>query len=131
MKQEYIAIASTRRLEQRLGQIKQLVTELGPMRPGSISLQYKKPRERKGGFYQISYTLGMKSRTEYVRAEDLETLKRETQAYKRFRELTQEWVFIELELSRRRVDRAKDSDKTACRSRRAAVSRNNKKGASA
>lgn len=131
MKKESIAAASNRLLEQRLGKIKELVTGLGAMRPGSISQQYSKPRERKGGFYQLSYTLGMKSHTEYVRAEDVEALKRETQAYKRFRELTQEWVVIELELSRRRVNRAKRPDKTAHQSRQTAVSTNNKKGISA
>jgi hypothetical protein len=37
---------------------------LGDLRPGSISKQYRKPKEEKeGGFYQISYTHKMRSKS--------------------------------------------------------------------
>ena len=53
--------------EQLAGQIervKQQLQQLGPMRPGAISRQYRNPKEKKRPFYQISYTHRMKSRSE-------------------------------------------------------------------
>ena len=60
-----------KQLEERIGRIKAQIGELGPMRPGSISRQYRNPKERKTPYHQISYTHRMKSRTEYLRAENL------------------------------------------------------------
>lgn len=70
------------------------------MRPGSISRQYRDPKERKRPFYQISYTHRMKSRTEYLRKENLAALRRETANFKRFRKLVDQWVDLALKLSR-------------------------------
>ncbi len=39
------------------------LSEMGPMRQGSLTLQYKAPAEKKGPYYQLSYTHKMKSRT--------------------------------------------------------------------
>ena len=47
----------------RINRIKHALDRLGPMRPGSISRQFRNPQERKTPFYQISYTHQMKSRT--------------------------------------------------------------------
>ena len=55
-----------KQLEERISRIKSALDQLGPMRPGTISLQYRNPQERKTPYYQISYTHQMKSRTEYL-----------------------------------------------------------------
>jgi hypothetical protein len=73
------------------------------MRPGSISQQYRDPKEKKRPFYQLSYTHKMKSRSEYVRPENLETLQRETETFKRFRGLVEEWIDLALQLSQSRI----------------------------
>ncbi len=39
---------------------------LGPMRPGTLTRQYRQPQKQKGPYYQLSYTYQMKSRTQYV-----------------------------------------------------------------
>ena len=39
------------------------------MRPGSLTRQYKDPKSQTGAYYQLSYTLDMRSRTEYIRKE--------------------------------------------------------------
>lgn len=54
-------------IEQRIARIKRALLEIGPMRPGSVTRQYKDPQNRGGAYWQISYTRRMKSRTEYVR----------------------------------------------------------------
>ena len=91
--------AKIRQLEQRIERIKGKLAQLGPMRPGSISRQYRNPQERKNPFYQISYTYQMKSRTEYLRPENLAAIKRETANFKRFRKLVDLWTSASLELS--------------------------------
>ncbi|NCC50319.1 MAG: hypothetical protein EOM20_03800 [Spartobacteria bacterium] len=96
-----------RQIERKIERIKEQLMTLGPMRPGAISQQYRKPREKKNPYYQISYTHQMKSRSEYVRREHLATLRAETKNFRRFRELTEQWVDLSLELSRLKIGRMK------------------------
>ena len=56
-------------IEQRIDRIKRMLMEIGPMRPGSLTRQYKDPQHHTGAYWQISYTRRMQSRTEYVRQE--------------------------------------------------------------
>ena len=55
------------------------------MRPGSLTKQYKNPESQAGPYYQISYTLDMKSRTEYIRKEFIGGIRQQISNYKRFR----------------------------------------------
>lgn len=86
-------------LQQKIERLKAELLALGPMRPGSISRQYRNPGEKKRPFHQISYTHRMKSRSEYVRPENLVALQQETKNFKRFRQLTQRWVDLALKIS--------------------------------
>ena len=101
-----------RRLEAKIDKIRKTLTKLGPMRPGSISKQFRDPKEKKRPFYQISYTHRMKSRSEYVRPENLKALLRETAAFKRFRALVDTWVELALELSQLRIREGGASDRS-------------------
>jgi hypothetical protein len=87
----------------RIERVKRQLSELGPMRPGSISRQYRKPKEKLQPFYQISYTHKMKSRSEYLRKENLAAIRQETANFKRFKRLTEQWVDLALELSQIRT----------------------------
>jgi len=60
------------------------LAQTGPMRPGSLSRQFRNPKERKTPFWQLSYTMGGKSRSEYVRAADVPRIRAETAEYRRF-----------------------------------------------
>jgi hypothetical protein len=73
------------------------------MRPGSITRQYRLPKERMRPFYQISYTHRMRSRSEYVRPENVAALRKETANFKRFRKLIDRWVGLALGASQLRV----------------------------
>ena len=44
-------------IEFRLQQIKRALLEIGPMRPGSLTRQYKDPQHHVGAYWQISYTV--------------------------------------------------------------------------
>ncbi len=87
-------------IEQRIDRIKRELLEIGPMRPGSLTRQYKDPAHRVGAYWQISYTRGMKSRTEYVRRECVAELRRQIQTHKRFKRLVEQWIDLSIEHSR-------------------------------
>ena len=95
------------RLQAELGSI-------GPMRPGAVSRQYHKPREKAGGFWQLSYTYRQRSHTENVREDELEAVRSELEEYRKFKELCARWVELALararrnrELKRQRSDESK------------------------
>ena len=99
------------KIEKQIARIKRDLEELGPMRPGTVSRQYRDPERRKQPFYQLSYTHRMKSRSEYVRKENLAAIRRETAAFRRFRKLVDQWVDLALELSRLKTSLGLHSDK--------------------
>jgi len=91
------------KLIEQIERVKHQLQVLGPMRPGAISRQYRNPKEKKRPFYQISYTHRMKSRSEYLRPENLAAVRRETANFKRFRKLMDRWVDLALKLSQLRT----------------------------
>ena len=102
-------------MDKKLDQITKKITKIkaelmliGEMRPGSLTYQYQKPKEKKGGFYQISYTHQMRSRTEYVKAEFVDDLRKQIESFKRFKSLTQEWTDLAIQFSQLKVKLAKE-----------------------
>jgi hypothetical protein len=89
--------------EEAIERIKHELMNLGPMRPGSLSRQYRDPETKNRPFHQISYTYKGKGRSEYVRAEHLAQIRRETASFKRFRKLVEQWVALSLKASQLRV----------------------------
>jgi len=93
---------SLKKVERRLADLRRQLVEIGDMRPGSLSVQYRKPEEKKSPFNQLSYTHKGKGRSEYVRVENLPAIRREVKAYKRFKTLIDEIVDLSMEASRLR-----------------------------
>lgn len=96
---------STTQLEKKETKIRALLAGLariGPMRPGTLTIQYRNPTERKTPFNQISYTRKGRSRSEYVRPENLSAVRREVAAYKKFRSAVEQIIDLSLEASRLR-----------------------------
>ena len=87
-------------IEQRIDRIKKALLEIGPMRPGSLTRQYKDPQNQTGAYWQISYTRRMKSRTEYVRQECVKELRRQIANHKRFKRRVDQWIDLSIEHSR-------------------------------
>ena len=83
------------RITRRIEQIKKALARLGDMRPGSLSTQ---TRSCGGQYAQLSYTHLGKGRTEYVPPARVKEVKRQIDNYGKFKELTQEWVTLALEL---------------------------------
>ena len=94
------------RVEEQIETLKRAMLALGPMRPGSLTKQYRDPKARRRPFYQISYTYRMRSRSEYVRKENLSALRKETANFKRFKKLIDCWIELALKASRMRVREA-------------------------
>jgi hypothetical protein len=95
-------------IEKKIARIKEELERIGEMRPGSLTYQYQRPKEKKGGFYQISYTYRMKSKTEYVKAEFVKDLKKQIATYKRFKKLMQQWVDLAIQHSQIKIQLAKE-----------------------
>ena len=87
-------------IERRIEKIKTELAEMGELRPGSLTRQYKDPASGSGPYYQLSYTLDMKSRTDYIRKECVSDIRRQIRNYKRFKKLSGEWIALSIEHSR-------------------------------
>ncbi len=94
-------------IERRIARIKEGLGQIGPMRPGSLTRQYRNPKERVGAYWQISYTRQMKSHTEYVRPEWEPGIRKQIATYKRFTRLVEQWIDLSLERSKLRMQIAK------------------------
>jgi hypothetical protein len=87
-------------LRKKIDKVKAKLLNLGPMRPGKLSQQFKDPKTKQGGYWQLSYTYQMKSKTEYVRPEALKRIRQETATFKKFKALMDDWIDLELQQSR-------------------------------
>ena len=96
-----------RQIERRIVRIKEELRTIGPMRPGSLTRQYKDRQNSAGAYWQISYTRHMKSRTEYVRREWFTELRKQITTHKRFKRLIDQWVDLGIEHSRLAMQIAK------------------------
>jgi hypothetical protein len=96
-----------RQIEQRIARIKEALGRIGPMRPGSLTRQYRNPKERVGAYWQISYTRQMKSHTEYVRPEWEADIRKQIANYKQFTRLVEQWIALGIECSKLRMQVAK------------------------
>ena len=92
-------------LREAIAEIRQELMRLGEMRPGNLSRQTA--GNKSAQYWQVSYTHKMKSRTEYVRADQVSRIQKEIQTYQRFKKLVQQWVDAALELSQRMSKNAK------------------------
>ena len=95
------------KIEKQIDKIKQNLLDIGEMRPGSLTKQYRNPKEKKWEFYlgtsrnrQLSYTYKMKSKTEYVRVPHVDDLKKQINTYKRFKALVEKWIDLSIKHSK-------------------------------
>lgn len=111
-----------RSLQAQILKIKQEIACLGELRPGNLSRQYNvcgkpacrckaTPPSKHGPYYQLSFTWQGKSRSQFVRREDLPAVRQQLRNYRRLRQLVGSWIDLGMELSRlsleeRRSDRA-------------------------
>ena len=80
------------------------LAQLGPMRPGSLSQQYKDPVAQTGAYWQLSYTHNMRSRSRYVRPTEVARIKSLLATFKRFRALVDLCVDLSVKIADRQTD---------------------------
>jgi hypothetical protein len=86
---------------------------IGPMRPGSLSQQYKDPTEKTGAYWQLSYTHNMRSRTRYVRPDEVARIKPLLANFKRFRQLVDRCVDLSVKIADRQTELKRDNARDA------------------
>jgi len=97
-------------IERRIEKIKQELASLGDMRPGSLSVQ---TRSWGGEYFQLSYTHQGKGHTQYVPEDKREEVERQLANYRKFRDLTKEWIDLAIELCKLKTQgEAKSKRKT-------------------
>jgi hypothetical protein len=98
-----MTITRLEQIHKRIEQIKAELAAIDEMRPGSLSKQFKDPELQHGAYYQLNYSQGGRSRTEYVARDCLRDVRRQIGNYKRFKALTAEWIDLSIEQSRLKI----------------------------
>lgn len=97
-------------LDAKIEKLKQELVRLGDLRPGTLSEQYNvcgkagcackaDPPRKHGPYYQVSFTWQGRSRTQFVRRENVARVRQQLRNYERLRELVEAWVAAGLEIS--------------------------------
>ena len=94
-------------IKEKISRIKQQICELGDIRPGSLTQQMRKAKEKYGAYWQLSYTYKGKGKTEYIRDIFVDQVKIETVNFKRYRKLTDQWIELSIQLSRLKMNAGK------------------------
>ena len=84
-------------IEKEIARIKEALWAIGPMRPGSLTKQFKDRENEEGAYWQISYTRQMHSRTDYIRREWVKTTQEQIKEYKKFKRLIETWVALAID----------------------------------
>ena len=98
-----------KKIDAQIHRVKARLRALGPMRPGTLSRQYRNPGQRQGAFWQISYTHQMKSRSEHVRPNEVAGVRQEIAEFRRSKKLTARWVELALRRSQMRLQQIRAS----------------------
>ncbi len=104
----YMSDRKLMRLEKEIQDLKQEIMDLGDMRPGSLSIQTRKTKDRYGSYWHLSYTHQGKGRTQYIRERFVGQIKSETNAFKRFRGLVDRWIALSIKKSDLKMKLQKD-----------------------
>jgi len=96
----------SKQIERKIAKIKQALADLGDMRPGSLSTQ---TRSWGGQYCQLSYTHLGKGHTQYIPKQRVKEVKRQLANYRKFRDLTQEWVNLAIELCKLKPSQSDNS----------------------
>ena len=106
-----------KRLEATILRVKEVLCETRDMRPGSLSKQMRKSKDKYGAYWHLSYTHRGKGHTQYIRDELVAQIKAETANFKRFRTLVDRLVTLSIALSQAKIEMAKRDASEGARTR--------------
>ncbi len=107
-----------RDIERQIEKIKRELVAIGDLRPGSLSKQYNvcgtpgcrckaTPPQKHGPYFQLSFSRKGKSSTRFVKKDDVSTVKKQLQNYKRLKILVDRWIDLATDLSTLRLRKNK------------------------
>lgn len=105
-----------RALETQIEKIKQELSSLGDLRPGSLSTQYnvcgnpkcrckEDPPRKHGPYYQLSFTRKGRSKTKFVKKPQVAMTRKQLKNYTRLRALVDRWIELSTELCQLKIER--------------------------
>ena len=71
------------------------------MRPGSLSQQFKRPGQKNGPYWQLSYTFRQRSYGRYIRPDEVDELNQMTANFKRFKTLVDQCIELSIQIADR------------------------------
>lgn len=108
-------------LETKIGKIKEEIMALGlELQPGVLTQQYNvcgtsgcrckaDPPQKHGPYYQLSFTRKGKSRTQFVRRQEVSLVQEQVRNYQRLKKLTDRWVALGMALSHLRLRQERET----------------------
>jgi len=90
-------------LEEKIKKVRALILTIGEMRSGSLTKQYRDPKNKKGGYWSLSYTSKMRSHTQHIFPEHVRETRKQIVQYKKFKEWTTLWVDLSRALCELRI----------------------------
>jgi hypothetical protein len=100
-----------KQIDAKINKIKMDIFKIDALRPGSLSKQYnicgvagcrcKDPNKPKkhGPYFNLNYVHQGKKKTQFIREQFAKTIDRQNRNFRRFKELTQMWITLEIERS--------------------------------
>jgi hypothetical protein len=89
--------------QKQLDEAKTALHQLGPMRPGSLSQQFKRPGQKNGPYWQLSYTFRQRSYGRYIRPDEVDQLNQMIANFKRFKALVDECIELSIQIADRKI----------------------------
>lgn len=100
-----------KQIDAKINKIKMDIFKIDALRPGSISKQYnvcgvagckckdEKNPQKHGPYSNLNYVHQGKKKTQFIRDQFAKEIERQNKNYKKFKELTQLWITLEIERS--------------------------------
>ncbi|MEI6786078.1 MAG: DUF6788 family protein [Verrucomicrobiota bacterium] len=89
--------------EKQLADAKTALQQLGPMRPGNLSQQFKRPGQKNGPYWQLSYTFRQHSYGRYIRPDEVDELNALIANFKRFKALVDQCIELSIQIADRKI----------------------------
>ena len=89
--------------QKQLAEAKAALHQLGPMRPGTLSQQFKRPGQKNGPYWQLSYTFRQRSYGRYIRPNEVDELNQMIANFKRFKALVELCIELSIEIADRTI----------------------------
>jgi hypothetical protein len=94
-------------LENKIKKTRESLLTIGDMRSGSLTKQYRDPKNKKGGYWSLSYTSKMRSHTQHIFPEHVQETRRQILQYKKFKKLMILWIDLARKLCELKIKNRK------------------------